>query len=92
MQGRGLTDFGSVAFSGATADGGRRLRGLTEHQITMTKNKKGTIVKASTSALVGGAGFTVTWVSSEPADPYPPGPATYPPAQHHYPPTGKPPA
>ena len=39
--------------------------GLTDHLITMTKNKKGTIVKASTSALdVTGHAFGVTWVSN----------------------------
>ncbi len=59
-----LTDFGSVAFSGATADGEPiDSADFTEHQITMTKNKKGTIVKASTSPLVGGDAFTVMWVS-----------------------------
>jgi hypothetical protein len=58
-----LTDFGSVTFSGISA-GGQPVDAATlgNHQITMTKNKKGTIVKASTSALTGGSGFTVTWV------------------------------
>ena len=61
-----LTDFGSVAFTGATANGQPvDGAGFTPHQITMTKNKKGTIVKASTSALSsGGTAFGVTWVSS----------------------------
>ena len=60
-----LTDFGSVAFTGATADGlPVDAPAFTDQEITMTKNKKGTIVKASTSALSGGGDFTVTWVSS----------------------------
>ena len=61
-----LTDFGSVAFTGATADGQPvDGTGFTPHQITMTKNKKGTIVKAATSTLAsGGTAFGVTWVSS----------------------------
>ena len=61
----GLADFGSVAFTGATADGlPVDSTTFTEHQVTMTKNKKGTIVKASTSLLTAGTAFTVTWVSS----------------------------
>ena len=61
-----LADFGSVSFSGATVNGlPVNGAGLTVHQITMTKNKKGTIVKASTSALDGtGTAFGVTWVSN----------------------------
>jgi hypothetical protein len=61
-----LTNFGSVAFTGATANGQPvDGPGFTPHQITMSKNKKGTIVKAATSALaVGGTAFGVTWVSS----------------------------
>jgi hypothetical protein len=60
-----LADFGSVAFTGATADGSAvDSTAHSPYQITMTKNKKGTIVKASTGSLVGGTGFTVTWVSS----------------------------
>jgi hypothetical protein len=60
-----LTDFGTVAFTGASANGLSVNSGsFTDHQITMTKNKKGSIVKASTSALSGGSAFTVTWVSS----------------------------
>ena len=61
-----LADFGSVAFSGATANGQPvDAPGFTYRQITMTKNKKGTIVKAATSALsAGGTAFGVTWVSS----------------------------
>ena len=48
----GLADFGSVGFTGATADGQPiDASGFTPHQIIMTKNKKGTIVKASASAL-----------------------------------------
>jgi len=60
-----LTDFGAVAFTGASANGLPVNSGsFTDHQITMTKNKKGSIVKASTSGLSGGNAFTVTWVSS----------------------------
>jgi len=61
-----LADFGSVTFSGATVNGGPvNGTGLTDHVITMTKNKKGTKVKASTSALDGtGQGFTVTWLTN----------------------------
>lgn len=62
----GLADFGSVGFTGATANG-RPINapGTTADQIDMTRNKKGTILKASTSPLgPGGTGFGVTWVSS----------------------------
>jgi len=39
-----LADFGSVAFSGATANGlPVNPAGLVDTQITMTKNKKGTV-------------------------------------------------
>ena len=61
----GLADFGSVAFTGASADGlPVDSTSFAQHQVTMTKNKKGTIVKASTSVLTGGTAFTVDWVSS----------------------------
>ena len=62
-----LADFGTVDFTGASANGLPVNSTLfTDHQITMTKNKKGTIVKASTSSLVvmpGGhaADSRVTW-------------------------------
>jgi len=61
-----LANFGSVAFSGATVNGlPVNGTGLTSHQITMSKNKKGTIVKASPTALDGtGHAFGVTWVSN----------------------------
>ncbi len=61
-----LADFGSVAFTGATVNGlPVNGTGLTSSQITMTKNKKGTIVKASTSPLdTSGEAFTVTWVEN----------------------------
>ncbi len=60
-----LTPFGSVAFSGASADGlPVDAPGYVDHQITMTKNKKGTIVKASTSPLSGGNSFVVSWIHS----------------------------
>ena len=59
-----LTPFGSVTFSGASVNGlPVNGAGLVDNQITMTKNKKGTIVEASTSPLnVSGTGFTVTWL------------------------------
>ena len=58
-----LTDFGSVAFTGATADGEAvDAPGYTVHQIMMAKNKKGADLKATASALSGGDAFTVTWV------------------------------
>jgi hypothetical protein len=62
----GLADFTSVGFTAATANGQPvDASGFTSHQITMTKTKKGTIVKASTSALgAAGTAFNVTWVSS----------------------------
>jgi len=60
-----LTDFGSVAFKGATANGQPvDAAGYTDHQITMAKNKSGKVVKASPSALSGGDDFTVTWVNA----------------------------
>ena len=59
-----LTDFGSVTFSGVSADSlPVDPTSPSDHQITMTKNKKGTIVEATPSSLSGGSGFTVTWVS-----------------------------
>ena len=59
-----LADFGTATFTGASANGLPVNSGsFTDHQITMTKNKKGTIVKASVSALAGGNAFTVTWLS-----------------------------
>ncbi len=58
-----LTDFGSVDFTDATADGKSvDASGNTVNQIMMAKNKKGTDLKATTSALSGGNAFTVTWV------------------------------
>ncbi len=61
-----LADFGSVAFSGASVNGlPVNGVGLADHLITMTKNKKGSILKASTSPLDGaGHAFTVTWQSN----------------------------
>ena len=61
-----LADFGSVAFSGAAVNGVPvGTSGLAASKITMTKNKKGTIVKAATSALDStGGGFTVNWLSN----------------------------
>ena len=72
------TPYGSVTGSGAGLPSYQKVysagvmnflavdgTGLTDHLITMTKNKKGTIVKASTSALdVTGHAFGVTWVSN----------------------------
>ena len=59
-----LADFGSVAFHGATVNNGAvNAPGQTDTQITMSKNKKGTIVKAATTALdPTGRDFTVTWL------------------------------
>jgi hypothetical protein len=57
-----LADFGSVAFTGASANGHAISEpGFTDNQITMTtKNAK--IVKAQTAALTaGGTAFKVTW-------------------------------
>ncbi len=60
-----LADFGSVNFTGATANGlPINFAGFTDNVITMTKNKKGTKVKASTSPLIGGNAFTVSWVQN----------------------------
>jgi hypothetical protein len=60
-----LSNFGAVAFTGATVNGGPLAApGLNVDQITMTKNKKGTIVKASTSLLTLGSSFSVAWLSS----------------------------
>ena len=58
-----LADFGSVTFSGATADGlAVDATGGVESTVTMVKNAKGTKLKAQPSALAaGGTGFTVTW-------------------------------
>ncbi len=61
-----LADFGSAAFEGATVNGRPvDAAGQTVDQITMTKNKKGTVVKAATSALdPTGHAFTVTWLTN----------------------------
>jgi len=61
-----LADFGSVAFHGATVNNGAvNAPGQTDTQITMSKNKKGTIVKAATTALdPTGRDFTVTWLQN----------------------------
>jgi Peptidase A4 family len=58
-----LTDFGSVTFTGATANGlPINGAGFTDYDITMTKTLKGKTVKASTSPLANaGSSFTVTW-------------------------------
>ena len=60
-----LANFSVAAFTGATVNSmAVNGPGLTVNQITMTKNKKGTIVKASTSALdPTGHGFTVHWLA-----------------------------
>jgi hypothetical protein len=60
-----LTQFGSVTFNGATVNGlPVNGSGLVTNQITMTKNKKGTIVEAAPSALsTAGTSFTITWLS-----------------------------
>jgi hypothetical protein len=60
-----LADFGSVTFTGASANGEPiNGAGLTSESVTMTKNTKGTIIEAQPSVLaLGGTGFSVTWVS-----------------------------
>jgi hypothetical protein len=60
-----LTDFGSATFTRANA-GGQPVDAAAydDHQIMMTKNDKGTVLKASTSGLSGGEDFTVTWVNA----------------------------
>ena len=59
-----LANFGAVRFTGASANGlPVNATSFTNHQITMT-NKTGAIVKASTSSLVSGSAFTVTWKHS----------------------------
>ena len=61
-----LADFGSVGFTGATANGlPISSSAFVPNTITMSKNKKGTKVKASTSPLGStGDAFTVTWVTN----------------------------
>ena len=61
-----LANFGSIAFTGATVNGLTvNGAGLVDTRITMTKNKKGSAVKASTSALdLTGHAFGVTWLSN----------------------------
>jgi hypothetical protein len=61
-----LANFGAVAFTGAKVNGlPVTTTGFTDHLITMTKNKKGTIIKAATSALdPTGHDFGVTWVAN----------------------------
>lgn len=61
-----LSNFGTVGFTGATANGVPvNSPGFSSNQITMTKTKKGKVVKAATSSLgSGGNSFSVTWVSS----------------------------
>ena len=58
-----LTDFGTVPFTGATVGGvAINASGVLPNLINMSKNKKGTILKASTSALDARGGFDVTWL------------------------------
>jgi len=59
-----LADFGSVSFTGAEVNGHAvNATGQVTSQVTMTKNKKGTTIKASTSALdPTGHDFTVLWL------------------------------
>jgi hypothetical protein len=61
-----LADFGSVGFTGASANGlPISSSAFQPDTISMSKNTKGTKVKASTSALgSGGDAFTVTWVTN----------------------------
>ncbi len=60
-----LTDFGSLSFSGASANGqGISSPSFVDHAITMEK-RKGKVVRASPSALsVDGSAFNVTWEHS----------------------------
>ncbi len=60
-----LTDFGTASFTGANV-GGQPVDAAAydDHQIMMTKNKKGTVLKATTSGLSDGEDFTVTWVNA----------------------------
>ena len=60
-----LADFGSVAFRGATVDGGALTApGTTVTRIVMSRNKKGVGVEASPSSLdATGHSFTVAWLS-----------------------------
>ena len=60
-----LAAFGSVAFSGASANHQPiSYSGFTDNQIDMT-NKSGKKTEARTSALsAGGSAFTVTWLSN----------------------------
>jgi hypothetical protein len=59
-----LTDFGTVAFPDATVGGlSISTSGVSPDRIEMSKNKKGTVLKASTSPVTTtGGGFDVTWV------------------------------
>ncbi len=59
-----LADFSSVAFTGATVNGvALTAPGLTANRITMTKNRKGTVVKASPSVLdPTGRAFVISWL------------------------------
>jgi len=55
-----LTNFGTVSFSGANANGSViSAASFSDNQIDMTKGKK--MVKAGASALSGGSAFTITW-------------------------------
>jgi hypothetical protein len=58
-----LADFGSLGFTGASANGQAiSSTAFTNDQINMTK-KKGKVTLAQTSALApGGSAFTITWL------------------------------
>jgi hypothetical protein len=61
-----LSPFGSVTFSAASVNGlPISGAGLVSNQITMSRNRKGTKVKAATSLLnLPGTAFTITWVTN----------------------------
>jgi len=58
-----LANFGSIAFTGASANGETLTAAdLISSAITMTA-KKPTLIKARPGPLVGGSAFTVTWLA-----------------------------
>ena len=58
-----LANFGSITFTGASANGEPLTAvDLISSAITMTA-KAGTLIKARPGPLVGGSAFTVTWLA-----------------------------
>ncbi|HEY5108009.1 MAG TPA: G1 family glutamic endopeptidase [Acidimicrobiales bacterium] len=58
-----LADFGSVGFTGASANGeALTAADLTSSAITMAA-KKGTLIEARPGPLVGGSAFAITWLA-----------------------------